>query len=335
MSASLDLSRWRGTPHGINYRRWTIVSYGLRQLFRLRFFKILLALAWVSGFLIALLGLAFAQSVTDGGWLETLARQISPRAEATVSAMGAIVLLYPDICIGGFYSVVFWLHSYVGLWVSLFAMTALLPRLITRDRATNALIVYLSRPITSADYLLGKLGIILGVLLCMWSGPLLFGWLLSVAFAPNTDFIIHSFGPLLDALLFHTIGVVTLAAIALGVSAISRTSRNTLMLWVGLWVILGVVTSVISGRNRSDSPVWIQRASFTHNLNEVRAGILRPDQALITAGEELPITNRDFAANLKRVGARSTSSDFDGALYSLAGFVVLSSFVFLRRMRPE
>lgn len=329
MDASLDLSRWRSAPRGVGYRRWTIVSTGLRQLFQLRFFKILLAVAWVGGALIALLGFAFAQSVASGGWLETLATSIGPRAQALSSALGAFVLLYPDICIGGFYTLVFWLHSFAGLWLSLVALTIIIPRLITRDRASNALIVYLSRPLTSSDYLLGKLGIIVGVLAAVWTGPLLFGWLLSVVFAPNTDFIVHSFDPLLRALLFHGIGLVTLSAIALGVSAISRTSRNTIMIWVGLWVILGFFTL------ERQAPVWLQRASFTHNLNQARAGILRPDEALITAGAELPITNRQFADSLTRAGNRTRSSDFNGALGALAGFVALSSFVFLRRLRPQ
>lgn len=329
MDASLDLSRWRDQPRGVGYRRWTIASSGLRQLVRLRFFKILLAVAWVAGGLIALLGFAFAQSIADGGWLETLATNIGPRVQAVVSALGAFVLLYPDICIGGFYTLIFWLHSFVGLWLALIGLTALLPRLITRDRATNALTVYLSRPLTSADYLLGKLGTIVGVLVLVWTGPLVFGWLLGLALAPGLDFITYSIEPLLDALLFNAIALVALAAITLGVSAVSRTSRNTLVMWIGLWIVLGFLT--VNPR----SPQWLQRASFTHNLTEVRSGILRPDQALITAGEDLPLTNRQFAESLTRAGGRAQASDFHGALAALGGFVALSSFVFLRRLRPE
>ena len=329
MEASLDLSRWREAPRGIGYRRWTIVAAGLRHVLRLRFFKILLTIAWLAGVVIAILGFAFAQSVTEGGWLETLASNIGPRAQALNSVLGALVLLYPDICIGGFYTLVFWLHSFVGLWLSLVALTAVIPRLITRDRATNALIVYLARPLTSTDYLLGKLGIIVGVLACVWTGPLLLGWLLSVAFAPNTDFVVHSFEPLLRALIFHGLGLVALAAIALGVSAIARTSRTTIVIWLGLWIILGFVT--LGPR----TPVWLQRMSFTHNLNEARSGILRPDEALIAAGKELPLTDRQFANNIARAGERTQTTDRNGALIALAGFVALSSVVFLRRLRPE
>jgi ABC-2 type transport system permease protein len=329
MEASLDLSRWVERPHGVGYRRWTIVTTGLRQLFRTRFFRILLFLAWTGGVMLAALGFLFSQSVASGGWLETFTGYLGPRPQAVASAFTGFVLLYPDICIGGWFTLIFWLHSHLGLGLSLIALTALVPRLITRDRATNALTVYLSRPLTSSDYLLGKLGMIVGVLAFMWTGPLLFGWLLSVAFAPDRDFIIYSFSPLLRALLFQGIGLVALAATALGVSALSRTSRNTIILWLGLWLILGAIATP------PGTPLWLRRASFTHSLSEVRQGILRLDTALISASENLPVTDRSFARNLGKAGKKAEPDDFNGALASLAVFVSLSSFVFLRRLRPE
>ncbi len=329
MDASLDLSRWSGAPRGVGYRRWVMIMTGLRQLVALRFFKILVAAAWAGGVAIATLGFVFSQSVSSGGWLETFAVYGGPRVQAIVSATGALVLMYPDICIGGWFTLIFWLHSFFGLYLSLIALTVMIPRLVTRDRASNALIVYLSRPLTSADYLLGKLGTIVGVLMLLWTGPLLFGWLLSVAFAPNRDFIVYSFEPLGRALLFHGIAVVALAAIALGVSAVSRTTRNTLILWIGLWVIMGFVTM------EPDTPRWLQRASFTNNLSEARLGILKLDTALTIAAEVLPTTNADFSRNLQRAGGKAQAADFNGALVGLGVFIVASSLIFMRRLRPE
>lgn len=329
MEASLDLSRWRELPRGVGYRRWTIVSTGLTQLFRTRFFKVLLAIAWVAGLGLALAGFLFGQAVATGGWLETAAVQLGPRVHAVALAFGGFVTLYPDVCIGGWYTLMFWIHSHVGLTLSLLALTVVVPRLITRDRATNALTVYLSRPLTSADYLLGKLGIIVGVLVALWTGPLLLGWLLSVLVAPTSDFIVYSFEPLSRALLFHGIALVSLAAIALGVSALGRTARNTVPIWIGLWLIMGVVATP------RVAPEWLRRASFSQNLREARQGILRLDAALITAAESLPLIDPQFARNLSRAGTKAQASDLNGALVSLGLFVVASSFVFARRLRPE
>ncbi len=329
MDASLDLSRWRQTPRGVGYRRGVMIFTGLRQLLQLRLFKVLISVAWSAGLAVAALGFVFSQSVSSGGWVESLAVYFGPRGQAFAAVLSGLVLLYPDICIDGWFTAVFWGHSYLGLTLSLIALTAMVPRLIALDRATHALTVYLSRPLTSGDYLLGKLGLIAGVLALLWTGPLLFGWLLSVAFAPGTDFIVFSFGPLLRALAFHAVALVALSAIALGVSALSRTSRTATMAWIGLWLVFGAMAQP------PQAPVWIKRASFTQNLAEARQGIFKLDRALTLAADTLPILDQRTKQNFAGAGRRAEAADFPGALASLAAFVAAACFVFLRRLRPE
>src|SRR4051812_10091943 len=106
METTFDLCRWEEKPHGVGYRRWVVVSTGLRQLFRLRLFRILFVLAAIAGALIAIAGFVFSQSVSSGGWLESIAATFGPRAQAVVAAFNAIVLLYPDICIDGLFTVI-------------------------------------------------------------------------------------------------------------------------------------------------------------------------------------------------------------------------------------
>ncbi len=329
METTLDLSRCREKPRGVAYRRWVIASTGLRQLLGTRFFRVLLTTAWTAGLAMAACGLGFSQAVASGGWLEQGAEALGPRAQAVASAFGGLVLLYPDICVTGLFTLVFWLQSFLGLWLCLLALTVLVPRLVTRDRAGNALILYLSRPLTSVDYLLGKLGIVAGLLALLWTGPLLFGWALSMLFAPNGDFLVYSIGPLLRALAFNGASLVVLAAVALGVSALTRSARNTILLWIFLWIIAGILAA---GRR---SPEWLQHASFTHNLNDLRRHTLRLDTVLVSAAETLPLLDKDFARQLKRGGEKAAPSSLPGTLASLGGFVVLSSVVFLRKLRPE
>lgn len=329
METSLDLSRWREVPCGVNYRRGTIVFAGLRQLLRTRLFKVLLAIAWAGGLAVAALGFGFSQSVATGGWLETWATRIGPRAEALVAALGGFVTLYPDIVVRGVFTLIFWAHSYLAFGLSLIALTIMVQHLITRDRASNALTVYLARPLTSGDYLLGKLGTIVGVLLLLWTGPLLCGWLLSVLFATDRDIIVYSIAPLLRALAFNGIAMVALAAIALGVSAVSASSRVTTVTWLGLWLFLGLFAA------NPQAPDWLRRASFSHDLTEVRSEVFRLDEALTAAANDLPLLDQRFAQNLGIAGRRTQATDFDGALASLAVFTALSSVVFLRKLRSE
>lgn len=329
MTPVLDLSRHHEAPRGLAYRRWVIASTGLRQLLGTRFFRILLTVAWTAGVAMAACGLLFSQAVATGGWLDQAAETIGPRAQALASAFGGLVLLYPDICVTGLFTLVFWLQSFLGLWLCLVALTVLVPRLVSRDRAGNALILYLSRPLRSLDYLLGKLGIVAGLLVLLWTGPLLFGWTLSMLFAPNRDFLVHSLAPLGRALAFNGAGLVVLAAVALGASALTRSARNTILLWIFLWIIAGI----LAGGRRS--PEWLQRASFTHNLGDLRRHVLRLDVVLIDAAEKLPLLDDNFARQLQRGGERAAPDSLPGTLGSLGAFVALSSVVFLRKLRPE
>ncbi|PTX91020.1 hypothetical protein [Opitutus sp. ER46] len=329
MDATLDLSRWRETPRGVGYRRWSILRSGLDLLLRNRFYRILLGAAWSSGLMIAVLGFTFSQAISSGGVLESLATRLGPRFEAIVTALSGFVALYPDICIGGIFGLIFWVHSFVGLFLALLALTGMIPRLITHDRASNALVIYLARPLTTTDYLLGKLGMIVGMILLVWTGPLLFGWLVSMLFATNTDFIWYSLEPLGRALLFNGISLVALAAIALGVSALGKTSRMTTGVWIALWFVASALAAP------PGAPAWLKRASFTHDLKQVRQEVLRIDTALTRAGAELPLLDRHFAANLSAAGRRAAAEDVGGALAGLGVFVVLSSFVFFRRLKPE
>lgn len=329
MDRSLDLSRWRETPRGVAYRRWTIVATSLRQLLRTRFFRGLLAVAWLGGTLIAVAGFAFSQSLASGGWLESLAVRGGPRFEALFTVLTGLVAMFPDIVVRGIFTLIFWVHSFLGLWLSLLALTVLVPQLITRDRGSNALIVYLSRPLTSTDYLLGKLGIIIGVLLLVWTGPLLSGWLLSMLFATDRDFIVYSLSPLLRALAFNGIALVALAGIALGVSALGRLSRTTVIVWIGLWLVLGAMAAP------PPAPDWIKRMSFTHDLGQVRQEFFRLDAALADASSKLPLLDQRFVGNLAAAGKRAEATDFTGALAGLGVFVAASSLVFFRKLRPE
>jgi ABC-2 type transport system permease protein len=249
--------------------------------------------------------------------------------QAIASAFTAVVLLYPDICIGGMFTLLFWAHSYIGLTLSLVALTAVVPSLITRDRASNALSIYLSRPLTSFDYLVGKLGIIVGILLFTWTGPLLFSWMLSMLFAPQGDFFLYSLEPLGRACLFNLVSLITLAAVALGVSSATRTTRNTVLLWIGAWIIAGSIAGFPT------SPEWLRAASFAHDLNTIRDAIFNLEEVLTTAASSIPFLGADITRQLERAAHETRVDGLDTALIGLPILVGCALFFLFRRLRPE
>jgi len=148
-------------------------------------------------------------------------------------------------------------------------------------------------------------------------------------FATDRDFIVYSFSPLLRALLFNGIGLVTLAAIALGVSALARKPQITTIVWMGLWLILAAMAA------QPRAPEWIKLSSYTRNLGEVRQEIFRLDTALGDAAANLPILDQRLVANLAKAGKLAEATDFTAALVALGVVVGASSFVFFRKIKPE
>ena len=87
------------------------------------------------------------------------------------------------------------LFYYFGIWlmrVSIFALGMAIPLLITRDLASNAIIIYSSKAVTRGDYLLGKFATAFGLLALTWLGPVCAAWFMGNLLAPDWSFFWHS-----------------------------------------------------------------------------------------------------------------------------------------------
>jgi ABC-2 type transport system permease protein len=82
--------------------------------------------------MIAAAGFVFSQALSSGGWLESLAKHGGARLEAIFTIMTGLVAMFPDIVVHGIFTLIFWAHSFLGLWLSLLALAALVPQLITQ-----------------------------------------------------------------------------------------------------------------------------------------------------------------------------------------------------------
>lgn len=329
MDTAFELTRWEEKPLGVAHRRWAVTSTGLRQLFRMRFFRILVFLAWMAGVATALAGFLFSQSITTGGWLENLAAHFGPRAEAIASAFTAMILLYPDIVVHGLFTVLFLALTKIALFLSLVALTIVVPRLITRDRASNAMTIYLSRPLTSLDYLIGKFGIVVGVLLVIWTGPLLIAWLLSVLFSPDSVFITYSLVPLGRALVFNLIGLTVLGSIAFGISSLAKSSAHTILLWIGAWILVGMVAGI------PGLPEWFRHVSFSHGLEQTQIALFRLTEIGSRAAAVIPVYGDEVSKAVEIFKEQARPIPLGRSLAGLAALVGISSLVFFRRFRPE
>jgi ABC-2 type transport system permease protein len=327
---SIDYDRWSGERLGVWSRSWVITTAGLRQLMGYKFFKILLFIGWTGGMAVAAAGFLFAQTMAEGGWLADMAVKAGPRAEAVMQAITALLLVFPDLLVTTAFKGIFWGHSELGLVLNLAAMALLVPQLITRDRASHALTIYLARPITARDYLVGKLGVIVGVLLLLWTGPLVFGWLLAMVLSPNSLFFSYSLDALGVALLFNLIAMVVIAGMALGVSALAKTAARARLAWIGLWIVLSAVAA-----HAKVLPGWIRHLSFVSDLRIVRDEVFGMQDAMMDAADIVPMINPRLAEQITEVAVRLDTSEITGVAVMLTLMVGAALWMVRGRIKPE
>jgi ABC-2 type transport system permease protein len=144
--------------------------------------------------------------------------------------------------------------------------------LIANDRRANALQIYLSKPMTRAEYVVGKLSILMTFLLLVTWVPAIILLLVQIAFAGNFTFFRNNAFLFPAITLFSFIEVVMVSMSMLALSSLSNSSRYVGILFTALIfftkALYGVLTFVTGGSGIS----WV---SFSASLTQVGSAIFR------------------------------------------------------------
>ncbi len=131
--------------------------------------------------------------------------------------------------------------------------------LISNDLKHNALSLYLSKPISWKDYLIGKF-IVIGILLvCMTLVPglLLF---LEQALLTDTPFLKENFWVPFSIILYSAIIIVTTSLLMLLFSSLTKNSRYAIIgfcsVWFGLPVIHAILSEILSSSKVALVSIW-------------------------------------------------------------------------------
>jgi ABC-2 type transport system permease protein len=118
--------------------------------------------------------------------------------------------------------------------------------LIANDLRTGAILVYLSRPLTRRDYVLGKLGVLLGLNLSVTLVPDLLLYAIAIALAPE-QFLKWSLAWIGPAILLHSIEMTLFVSLlALAISSLSRSARVAGLGFFGLVFGLELVQGILA-----------------------------------------------------------------------------------------
>ena len=145
--------------------------------------------------------------------------------------------------------------------------------LIANDLRTGGILVYLSRPLTRRDYVLGKLGVLLALNLSITLLPALLLYLVGLALAP-AYLLKWSLAGIAPALVVYA-GVVSLVVslLAVAVSAASKSARVAGLGFFLLAVILDPIAMLVGSILRSPAASLLSIRANLETLGDALLGV--------------------------------------------------------------
>jgi ABC-2 type transport system permease protein len=144
--------------------------------------------------------------------------------------------------------------------------------LIANDRRANALQIYLSKPLTRAEYIFGKLAILMTFLALVTWLPAIVLLIVQISFAGNFTFFRNNIFLFPAITVFSFVQITMVATAMLALSSLSKSSRYVGVLYAGLIFFSQSIYGVLYAVTRSTAMSWI---SFPANLAQVGDVIFR------------------------------------------------------------
>ena len=144
--------------------------------------------------------------------------------------------------------------------------------LIANDHRANALQIYLSKPLTRAEYVLGKMTILMTFLLMVTWLPAFVLLLAQVAFAGSFKFVFDNLHLLPAITLFSFVEATMVSAAMLALSSLSNNSRFVGILYAGLIFFSEALFGVLRMVTLDTGLSWL---SFGNNLAQLGDAMFR------------------------------------------------------------
>ncbi len=141
--------------------------------------------------------------------------------------------------------------------------------LIANDRRANALQLYLSKPMTSAEYIAGKLAILFVFLVAVTFLPAMTLLLTQAIFAGSLTFIRNNVYLLPAITLFSLAQVLLASTTMLALSSLSKSSRFVGVMYAGLMFFTAALFQALRGITGSSAFAWISPNNALDQLGDV------------------------------------------------------------------
>jgi ABC-2 type transport system permease protein len=326
----ISYQHWDGVHLGLWRRRWTIARNGLTACLEIKGMRHLLVMCWMGALIMTAALFLVGQLLVADSIVVQWVGNLNPQLQVFARTFTTWLEQHPEVSVRTTQDVLFFYFGIFLMPVSIFALGMVIPVLITRDLASNAIIIYASKAVSRGDYLLGKFSTAFGLMVLTWLGPICAAWFLGNLLAPDWRFFWHSRIALWHALVYVLSSMGILSLLALGVSAVSPKEKTTAAFWI-MWWITGIVVTPIAAHTQP----WLRHLSFNYNLNQIALAVFRLGDDLKIAQENIPI----FGSMLGNIRGETMSAlnapTIWGALIGSLLMASISAVVVNKRARPE
>jgi ABC-2 type transport system permease protein len=265
---------WTGELTSHAWRWLAITRHGVRVGIKNRLLRLVLMLAWLPA-----VGLGFMLCVWG------LHEQKSP----LVTPILAFLSFIPKEIVADpiQYRVEMWTLAYdffllTELRFSMLLILLVGPSLISQDLRFNALPLYFSRPLRRIDYFVGKLGVVAWFLGMVLIVPSLIAYILGLVFSLDLTIITDTFRLLLSCIGYGLVMTLSAGILILALSSLSRNSRYVALFWLAIWIVGGIVGTVMENVNKAH-----RQMSHYRQMSQVRyVGRPQPGAAPQTLQEQ-------------------------------------------------
>ena len=141
--------------------------------------------------------------------------------------------------------------------------------LIANDRRANAMQLYLSKPMTRAEYIAGKLAILFLFLAFVSFAPAMLLLLVQTIFAGNFTFVANNIYLLPAITLFSLMQILLASSTMLALSSLSKSSRFVGVMYAGLYFFTTALFQALRGITGKSVYAWISPSATLEIVGDV------------------------------------------------------------------
>jgi len=321
---------WTGAHRGLWNRRWVIAHNGLTSCLRNKWMRRVVMVCWLGALGMAAILFLVGQLLVANSIVVQWVANFNPGLQSFARMLTTWLEQHPEVSVRTTQDLLLFYFGTFLMRASIFSLGFAIPVLITRDLASNAIIVYSSKAVNRGDYLLGKFCTAFVLMTLTWLAPVCAAWFVGNLLAPDWGFFWHSRVALFHILLYGLASMTILSVLALGVSATSSKEKSTIALWFIWWIVGGVVAPIAM-----HTQPWLRHLSFNYNLDQIALAVFRLGQDLKIAQDNVPVFGQMLRGVRPQTIAALNAPAFWGAIAWSLAMLVAAAVIIRRRVKPE